>query len=154
MLKLTFDCCTQFLLLSYFSFDNKINVCFAVSIFFLLLIYCFCFYPITYIYNNKKGSNILLTKTKFQLNSFFFECFCIVFRNFVKSTIHAFFISNYNLQIFLLTVTDFIFLYFTIKMRNCFIHKFIAVFCILYNLTFFTFDLFFALNSNFQLEYF
>jgi hypothetical protein len=146
MLKLTFNCFNQILLPSYFTFLDKINLFVMVGFLLILLMYCFCYYPLVYSFNHKLSSQTLLTKTKFSLPSFYFESIYIVFRNFVRSAIHSLLISNYELQISLLSILDIFFLILSIKMWKCFINKVVLMLCVTYSFAFLCFDMFFVIK--------
>lgn len=148
MLKLTFNCFIQLLLPSHFSTFDKLNLIVTLTFLLLLLLYCLCYYPLIFTYFREADSEVLLVKSKFMFRSFYFECVCIVFRNFIRSLVHSLFISCYSIQISLLAFIDFVFLVATIKLWCCFENRVIALLSILYLFTFFLFDLFFSLKEN------
>lgn len=148
MLKLTFDCFIQILHPSYFTFYNKLNFIVTLILLLMLLLYSLCFYPLIYALSSNSSSEILLTKTRFGLSSFYFQCLFFVLRNFIRSFIHGFFIQYYSVQIVLLTAADFISFIFGIVMFKCFEYKIIGLLSVFYSFVFIMFDLFFAVSFN------
>ena len=71
VMQLTFDCFIQLLLPGHFSFANKLNLLACISVFFVLLFYCFAVYPLCFRYCKKKHAEIFLVRTKPRLGSFF-----------------------------------------------------------------------------------
>lgn len=145
MLKLTFDCFLQLLHPSSFQFIDKLNFIFALTILFILLTYCICLYPLVFESEKETYAETLLTKSTYELRSFYFESVFIVSRNFVRSVFHSFFIKNYKVQICLLSFSDFLFFCFGIKMRKQFSNKVIAILTLTYSFAFFAFDTYFAI---------
>lgn len=151
MLKLTFNCFTQLIQPSNFEFVDKPNTLTTLLFLYMLMLYCLCFYPLIHKFVNFHGSRILLTRTHFRPSSFYFECLSIVFRNFVRSFFHSFFIMNYSSQIIALTVTDVLFLFLAIKMFRLFKYKILAIWSLSYSFVFVVLDLYFALLENTQI---
>lgn len=78
----------------------------------------------------------------------------MISRNFIRSLIHSCFISNYGLQISLLSAADIFFLFFSLKHFSCFRSRVIGLMCVLYSFIFVCFDLFFCLRNNTSISYF
>lgn len=97
---------------------DKVNLIFMYVMFFLVIVYSLCFYGFVYLEERKKCSKILIVYTKCKMNSFFLEPILIIIRGLVKSFVHGFFIYNYQIQIILLFILDFPFLFLSFAMYN------------------------------------
>lgn len=150
--KLSFNCFVQLLLPSFFFFEDKINLFVSLLFLFIIIIYSHFFY--LYIFENEKVkySGVLLSKTTPKFKSFWFESLFVLVRNLLRGFIHAFLINNYQVQIFLLSLSDAFFLVLAIRMFNCFEFKTIGVMSVCYCLCLLLFDLLFCLKVNLGIQ--
>ncbi len=143
---LTFNSFLQLLSNGLFSVQDKFNLLATFTFLFVILLYTFCFYPLTFAWEPKQCSSILLIKCKYKLGGFYIESLNLVCRNLVRGFVNSFLISNYPLQISLLTAIDLVFVFVSLKTFKYYKYKIIGALCVFYYVTFFIFDLYFAIN--------
>jgi hypothetical protein len=92
MIKLTFSSFIQILQSGIYIPQDKLNLIAAYLVLFCMLVYSLCFYPLLYLSERKPYSSTLLVKSKYTMHGFYLECFGLVLRSFVRSSIHGLFI--------------------------------------------------------------
>jgi hypothetical protein len=66
MSSLSFSSAVQFRMPSFFSCDDKLNLAVSTVVFFFLLLYSLCFYPLIFKYFKAKSAHILLQRSKLE----------------------------------------------------------------------------------------
>jgi hypothetical protein len=71
MSSLSFSSAVQFRMPSFFSCEDRFNLAVSTVVFFLLLLYSLCFYPLVLKYFKAKSAQILLQRCKLENNRSF-----------------------------------------------------------------------------------
>ena len=148
MSSLSFSSAVQFRMPSFFSCEDRFNMAVSTVVFFLLLLYSLCFYPLVLKYFKAKSAQILLQRCKLENNrSFILQPVYLVFRTFLRSFVNGLFITTYQMQILSLMIVDIPFVIVAILMRDCFRNKVAFVICLFYSLNFVLFDGYFVVEE-------
>lgn len=142
-----FECSIQFNIPSFLYLGNKFNLILTFALTFLLLIYCISFYPLVFIFEQKKYSKSLLTRTNQIKTSYFLETSVFVSKCFLRGFINGFFINSYEFIIFALAFSDLAFLILVLKYKRHFTDKFISFFTIVYFSGLTILDFFYAIQK-------
>lgn len=145
MIVLIYSSSLQLLNNSFIDSLNKLNNICAIVISFLCIIYAITFYPLLFQFDKKNAASALLIRCKYSHNSFWYESVLIISRSMLKTFVHGYFITNYEVQITLLFILDIPYLIVIMKMRKYFKNVFIFATMALYFLGFTIFNLFFVL---------
>lgn len=148
-LLLTFNSFLQLLSNGLVKIQDKFNLLVTFIFLFFLLFYTFCFYPLIFTWEPKHCSSILLIKCKYKLGGFYIESLNLVCRNLIRGFVNSFLISNYPLQISVLTAIDLVFVFVSIKTFQYYKYKIVGALCVLYYVGFFHFDLYFTVKEIF-----
>ena len=142
LIKLSFYCTLQVLITGFESPFDKLNTVAMVLSWMFALFYALSFYPIVYKYCDKKAASTILVRSSYSRNSFLLETFCVLLRNFTRGFCHAIFLQSYSWQIVSLTVTDAVFILFTLHFRKSFISKYVFIFFLIYQFILLCLDFF------------
>lgn len=149
LVKLAFCCSLQVLVTGYHCYLDIVNMILMVLGWKIVILYSLAFYPIVYLYSDKRSASLILVRSFYSFNSFYLESFCVLLRGFTRAFFHAILLQNYVWQIASLTISDLFFIIVSGVFYKYFLNKFVFFFFVLYQFVLLLLDSLFLFASKF-----